>query len=69
MVDLYEDEELWTRISKSGVNKTNAMYSCARATEQLSRLFNDEHLQSTPTSERLSTHLIRERELEIGSAR
>ena len=29
MVDLYENEELWTRISKSGVDKTNAMYSCA----------------------------------------
>ena len=69
MVDLYENEELWTRISKSGVDKTNAMYSCARATEQLSRLFNEEHLQSTPTRELLPTHLVRGRELEIGNAR
>ncbi len=45
MIELYESEELWERVSKNGVNKTRATYSAETATKQLSRLFSDSHFE------------------------
>src|SRR4029077_10871755 len=38
LVELYECEELWSRISENGIEKTRAMYSGAAAQKQLARL-------------------------------
>jgi glycosyltransferase involved in cell wall biosynthesis len=46
MIELYESEELWTRISEKGLAKTRAMYSTEAARASLSQLLGEEHLQS-----------------------
>jgi hypothetical protein len=44
MVELYESEDLWNRISENGLKKTRALYSTDTARTILERLFSDEHL-------------------------
>ena len=49
LVDLYESEQLWDRVSKNGIEKTRALYSCEVAREQLSRLLSDGHYNNFMT--------------------
>jgi GT2 family glycosyltransferase/glycosyltransferase involved in cell wall biosynthesis/predicted nucleic acid-binding Zn-ribbon protein len=44
MVELYESEDLWNRISENGIKKTRALYSTDTAHKKLELLFSDEHL-------------------------
>ncbi len=44
VVELYESEDLWNRISENGIKKTRAFYSTDTAREKLELLFSDEHL-------------------------
>jgi hypothetical protein len=44
LVELYQSEELWTRLSENGVRKTRALYSTDAARKKLELLFSDEHL-------------------------
>jgi glycosyltransferase involved in cell wall biosynthesis len=44
LIELYESEELWNRISENGVRKTRALYSTDVARKKLEFLFSDEHL-------------------------
>ena len=46
LIELYESEELWNRISKNGVRKTRALYSNDAARKKLESLFSDDHLGS-----------------------
>jgi GT2 family glycosyltransferase/glycosyltransferase involved in cell wall biosynthesis/uncharacterized protein YukE len=48
LVELYESEELWNRLSENGVKKTAALYSVEAARQRLSDLFSDEHIGSLP---------------------
>jgi GT2 family glycosyltransferase len=43
MIELYESEELWNRLSKNGIKKTKARYSVPAARRRLSHLFNEKH--------------------------
>jgi len=43
IIELYESEELWNRLSKNGVKKTKARYSVPAARRRLSHLFNEKH--------------------------
>jgi GT2 family glycosyltransferase/glycosyltransferase involved in cell wall biosynthesis len=45
LVELYESEELWARLSENGVRKTRALYSTDAAREKLEFLFSDEYLK------------------------
>ncbi|CEF48826.1 unnamed protein product [uncultured bacterium] len=45
IVELYESEDLWNRISKNGITKTRALYSTDTARKKLEVLFSDEHLR------------------------
>ena len=45
LIELYQSEELWNRISENGVRKTRALYSIEAAREKLKLLFGDEHLK------------------------
>jgi glycosyltransferase involved in cell wall biosynthesis len=45
LIELYESEELWNRLSQSGVNKTRELYSADAAREKLTFLFSDEHVK------------------------
>jgi glycosyltransferase involved in cell wall biosynthesis len=45
LIELYESEELWNRISENGIKKTRALYSTDAARKKLELLFNDEHLR------------------------
>jgi hypothetical protein len=45
LVELYESEELWTRLSENGVRKTRALYSTDAARKKLEFLFSDEYLK------------------------
>jgi GT2 family glycosyltransferase len=49
LVELYESEDLWKRLSENGIRKTRAVYSPEAARRNLEILFSDDHLQ---TSER-----------------
>ena len=44
LVELYESEELWNRLSENGIKKTRALYSTDTARKKLELLFSDEHL-------------------------
>jgi glycosyltransferase involved in cell wall biosynthesis len=44
LIELYESEELWNRLSENGIRKTRASYSTDTATKTLEFLFSDEHL-------------------------
>lgn len=46
IVELYENEPFWSRLSENSVAKTRATYSRETATAQLSRLMSDTHAQS-----------------------
>jgi GT2 family glycosyltransferase len=45
LIELYESEELWNRLSENGIRKTRALYSTEAAREKLKLLFSDEHLK------------------------
>jgi glycosyltransferase involved in cell wall biosynthesis len=46
LIELYQSEELWTRLSENGIGKTRALYSTEAARKKLEFLFSDEHLRS-----------------------
>ncbi len=50
MVELYESEDLWNRISENGVKKTRALYSTDTALKKLEFLFSDDHFRSSVSS-------------------
>src|SRR4029450_4655593 len=46
LIELYESEELWKRLSENGIQKTRALYSTDAARTKLEFLFSDETLKS-----------------------
>ena len=44
LIELYESEELWNRLSENGLRKTQALYSADTARKKLELLFSDDHL-------------------------
>jgi glycosyltransferase involved in cell wall biosynthesis len=51
LIELYESEELWKRLSENGINKTRTLYSPDAARKKLEFLFSDDHLKSAHESE------------------
>jgi GT2 family glycosyltransferase/glycosyltransferase involved in cell wall biosynthesis len=51
LIELYESEELWKRLSQNGINKTQELYSTDAAREKLEFLFSDRHLKSLGMSQ------------------
>ncbi|PYK65250.1 MAG: glycosyl transferase family 2, partial [Verrucomicrobia bacterium] len=43
LIELYESEELWTRLSENGIRKTRALYSPDAARKKIEFLFSDDH--------------------------
>ena len=43
LIELYESEELWNRLSENGIKKTKARYSVPAARKRLSHLFSNKH--------------------------
>jgi O-antigen biosynthesis protein len=56
LIELYQSEELWNRISENGVIKTRDLYSTDAARKKLEFLFSDDHFkrckQSTAAKQR-----------------
>jgi len=50
LIELYESEDLWNRLSKNGIRKTRALYSTKAARKKLEFLFSDGHLKSLAPS-------------------
>jgi len=50
LIELYESEELWTRLSERGIRKTRELYSTDAARKKLELLFSDEHLRGLQES-------------------
>src|SRR5262249_1377342 len=50
LIELYESEELWNRLSQNGIKKTRALYSTGTARQKLEFLLSDEHLKSLEPS-------------------
>jgi O-antigen biosynthesis protein len=50
LVELYESEELWKRLSENGIRKTRELYSPDAARKKLEFLFSDEHFRSSERS-------------------
>jgi GT2 family glycosyltransferase/glycosyltransferase involved in cell wall biosynthesis len=46
VIELYESEDLWNRLSKNGIRKTRALYSAKAARKKLQTLFSEEHIGS-----------------------
>jgi GT2 family glycosyltransferase/glycosyltransferase involved in cell wall biosynthesis len=46
LIELYESEDLWNRLSKNGIRKTRALYSIKAARKKLEFLFSDDHFKS-----------------------
>jgi GT2 family glycosyltransferase/glycosyltransferase involved in cell wall biosynthesis len=46
LVELYESEELWNRVSENSIRKTRALYSTDAARRKLEFVFSDDHLAS-----------------------
>lgn len=44
LIELYESEEVWNRLSENGIKKTRALYSTDIGRKKLEVLFSDEHL-------------------------
>jgi GT2 family glycosyltransferase len=51
IIELYESEELWNRISENGLKKTRALYSVDAARTKLEFLFSDAHLKRPELSQ------------------
>jgi len=51
VIELYQSEQLWNRISENGLNKTRALYSTDAARTKLELLFSDAHLKSLELSQ------------------
>ena len=45
LIELYNSEDLWNRISENGIAKTRSLYSTDAARKKLELLFSDEHLR------------------------
>jgi glycosyltransferase involved in cell wall biosynthesis len=50
LIELYESEELWKRLSENGLAKTRALYSPDTARKNLDFLFSDDHLRGLKQS-------------------
>jgi glycosyltransferase involved in cell wall biosynthesis len=50
LIELYESEDLWNRLSKNGIRKTRTLYSAKAARKKLEFLFSDAHLKSSKLS-------------------
>ncbi len=50
LIELYESEDLWTRLSENGIMKTRNLYSTDAARKRLEFLFSDDHLNSPALS-------------------
>jgi len=46
LIELYESEDLWNRLSENGLTKTRALYSSETARAKLECLLSDQHLTS-----------------------
>src|SRR4029450_1843080 len=46
LIELYESEELWTRLSENGIRKTRTLYSTDAAGKKLEFLFSNDHLRT-----------------------
>ncbi|MFL6554177.1 MAG: glycosyltransferase [Chthoniobacterales bacterium] len=54
LIELYESEELWKRLSQNGISKTQELYSTDAAREKLEFLFSDRHLKSLQPSQSIA---------------
>jgi glycosyltransferase involved in cell wall biosynthesis len=45
VIEIYQSEELWNKISENGIKKTRALYSTDAARAKLEFLFSDAHLK------------------------
>jgi glycosyltransferase involved in cell wall biosynthesis len=50
LIELYESEEVWKRLSQNGISKTQELYSTDVAREKLEFLFSDQHLTGLGSS-------------------
>jgi GT2 family glycosyltransferase/glycosyltransferase involved in cell wall biosynthesis len=58
LIELYESEELWNRLSENGVRKTRASYSTDTASKTLEFLFGGEHLKGWSDPQELSNQRL-----------
>ncbi len=56
LIELYESEELWNRLSENGIRKTRALYSTKAAREKLRPLFSDDHLANLEQATSIAEH-------------
>ena len=54
LIELYESEDVWKRLSENGIRKTQELYSTDVAREKLEFLFSDRHLKSLEPSQSIA---------------
>jgi GT2 family glycosyltransferase/glycosyltransferase involved in cell wall biosynthesis len=55
LVELYESQELWSRLSQNGIRKTRELYSVEAAQEKLKFLLSDQHVNRLDLSPPVAT--------------
>ncbi len=56
LIEPYESEELWNRLSENGIRKTHALYSADAARKKLEFLFSDDHFGNFEKSSAAARH-------------
>ncbi|HEY4757147.1 MAG TPA: glycosyltransferase, partial [Chthoniobacterales bacterium] len=54
LIELYQSEALWKRLSQNGISKTEELYSTDAAREKLEFLFSDRHLKSLESTQSIA---------------
>jgi glycosyltransferase involved in cell wall biosynthesis len=54
LIELYQSEQLWKRLSQNGISRTQELYSTDAAREKLEFLFSDRHLKSLERSQSIA---------------
>jgi glycosyltransferase involved in cell wall biosynthesis len=57
LIELYQSEELWQRISRNALLKTKELFSRETARRQLEQLLNDDHFNNLSPSPALASTL------------
>ncbi len=58
LVELYESEDLWNRLSENGIRKTRALYSTDVARKKLEFLFHDDDVARLRESAAAQTETV-----------
>jgi O-antigen biosynthesis protein len=67
VIEVYQSQELWDKVSRNGLEKTKASYSIAAAQKQLSLFFGDGHTRAPVSSGNSTAHRVHSQNFHQGA--